>query len=175
MAEEEQVETEEAKGPSLISKLVPIAITVLVPVILALVVTKIFFLPILAGEVEVEDTAAFDPIDPAEVTLRFEMPHATVLTESDDRSRYVLMYTVILVCSTEATFLLITEEEDRFMGMVSTIHRNRTKKLLDDPQFQDHLMSQTQEELNILLRRLRPEEKHEIREVTYLQFSVMGM
>ena len=174
MADDAQVEDGSEAKPSLIGKLVPIAITVLVPIILALVVLKLFLLPMLVDNMDGGESTLV-PIDPMERTMRLAMPFASVITNPDDTSRPLLQYTPILVCSSPETVELLTAEEDRVMGIVSALHRNRTMTLLDSPAFQDSLAAQTQDELNTLLRRLRPEEEHQVRDVTYLEFNVIGV
>jgi flagellar basal body-associated protein FliL len=173
---EEQVEATGKQGSSLIWKLAMLAMAVLLPIVLGLVVFRIFLLPALGGAgMGTAEPVVIDPIPLDEVTLRFQMSEESVHTEGEGNSRPVLMYTVVLMCSGQLTADLITSQEDRVLSTIFAIHRNRTRTELSDPAFQDYLAAQVRDELNILLKRLRPDEEHEVRQVSYLKFVILDL
>ena len=173
MADEENAGKEGSS--SLVGKLVMTGVVVLVPSILALVAFKMVLVPMLGEAVKEDDGPPIDVIDPNERTMRFKLPEETVLTERDSGGSQMLIYSVDIACDSQATLDLIVREQNRFETLLSTLHRNRTEAELKDPVFQESLLDQAKQKMNVLLKRLAPEEEHMVTNVQHHQFAVLPL
>lgn len=105
-----------------------------------------------------------------------EAQAAAVAVEPNEKTS-VLTYSVSIICENAETKALVEKNQQLFVAMFSDLHRNKTKKDLDDPEFQQNLLKQALEEGNSLLRRLQSKPNPEIKifQVLYLKYAVFTM
>jgi flagellar basal body-associated protein FliL len=109
------------------------------------------------------------------VTLELPEERVTVLVDDPDAAAPILNYQVSMVCANQETKDLISARLDWFKSMVNKLHRNRTRKELNDPQVQEGLLKQARLEANKLLKKFSNDPKLEVLEVLYLKFAVFDI
>jgi flagellar basal body-associated protein FliL len=105
-----------------------------------------------------------------------EAQAAAVAVEPNEKTS-VLTYSVSIICENAETKETVEKNKQLFVAMLSDLHRNKTKKDLEDPEFQKSLLKQALEEGNSLLRRLQKEPNPEIKifQMLYLKYAVFTM
>lgn len=173
MADDNKAEAEVAK-PSLLSKLIPIIIVVLVAAILAMVFWQFVVRPRITPQEAVPEVAE-DSI-PAEAMI-YEMAEAqsTVLVDSPDQAAPLLIYQLALVCKDQMTYSLVEARKAFFSARLTELFRNRTRSELNDPYVQESIRKQAMQKANAEIRKFSPGGSEEILEVLYLKFAIFDL
>ncbi|NJL73305.1 MAG: hypothetical protein HC888_18100 [Candidatus Competibacteraceae bacterium] len=173
MAEDNKAEAEAPK-PSMLSKLIPVVIVVLVSAVLALVLFNFVVRPRL-GPGAVEPEVPADTI-PAEAMI-YEMAEAqaTVMVDSPDQAAPLLIYQLALVCKDQMTYTLIETRKAFFSARLTELFRNRTRSELNDPYVQESIRKQAMQKANAEIRKFSPGGSEEVLEVLYLKFAIFDL
>jgi flagellar basal body-associated protein FliL len=173
MAEDNKADAEAPK-PSMLSKLIPILIVVLVSAVLALVLFNFVLRPRL-GTQEAAPELPSDSI-PAE-TMLYEMAEAqaTVMVDSPDQAAPLLIYQLALVCKDQMTYTLVETRKAFFSARLTELFRNRTRSELNDPYVQESIRKQATQKANAEIRKFSPAGTEEILEVLYLKFTIFDL
>lgn len=174
MAEEKKAEAEAPKS-SLISKLIPLVIIVLVAAILALVLFSFVVRPRLGGTEEAKPETPMDTIPAEAVTYEMPEAQATVMVDSPDQPAPLLIYQLALVCKDQMTYDLIEQRKPFFSARLSDLFRNRTKGELNDPYVQESIRKQAMQKANTEIRKFSPAGTEEVLEVLYLKFAIFDL
>ncbi len=171
MADEEKQEQEGKAGSPLRSTLIVVTGIVLVSAILAVVLYKFVLSGMLAGPAEAEPKDPIDIIPQAATPIELESMQAAVLTDDPEAPVPILIFQVVLFCSTPETTDLIESRKSWFTTMVAELHRNRTLTEVNDRYTQDAILKQVTQKANDLLKRFGAPEEYYVLESKYKQFS----
>jgi len=177
---EDQDQAPEAGGKKTSRSLFPLIVAAIVLVAAAtggLLTYKLVVAPMFAEGAEQPPGESTDIIPPSAVAYDFPEAQAAVLAEDPNAPNSVLMYAVSFICANPETQMLVEKNRQWFVSKLAELHRNRTKKELNDPQVQKEIARMALQEANSLLRRLQQEPDPEIRviEVLHLKFSVFDL
>jgi len=109
----------------------------------------------------------------------FDLPEAqaAVVQVEPNEKASILTYTMSIICENLETKHIVEKNKQWFIAMLADLHRGKTRKDLEDPEFQKAIIKQAMEEGNSLLRRLQKEPNPEIAiyKFLYLKFAVFTL
>ncbi len=197
MADAKKAEEKEAPAPkqssSLVKYILLAAVMVLVPAGIAVALVLFVVQPRLAAPAEKAKPAETmeDEAFPAEAfTVDFDEAQANVMTENPNGPSPILTYAVSMVMTGgkagegggghgggggDARVKLIKDKQSFFTALLGKLHRNRTRKELNDPQVQESILKQAKQEANVILKKLYPEQNIQVIEVMYTKYAIFDL
>jgi len=171
MADEKNPEEGRKGLPPIVRTLLVVVGIVLVSAILALCVYQFALKGMLAGPGEEVPDDPVDLIPETATALELDSMQAAVMTDDPDAPGPILMYQVVLFCSTPEAEALVNNRKSWFETMVAELHRNRTVTEVNDRYTQEAILKQITQKANELLKRLGAPEEYKVLESKYKQFS----
>ncbi len=197
MADAKKTEEKEAPAPkqssSLVKYILLAAVMVLVPAGIAVALVLFVVQPRLAAPAEKTKHAETmeEEAFPAEAfTVDFDEAQANVMTENPNAPAPILTFAVSMVMTGgkagesggghgggggDARVKLIKDKQSFFTALLGKLHRNRTRKELNDPQVQESILKQAKQEANVILKKLYPEQNIQVIEVMYTKYAIFDL
>lgn len=176
MADEERAPEPAPETPGSRGKLIVIGIVAIVALGAGLGISMFIVLPMLRGD-QPEENELDDAIPVSAVPFDFPEAQATVLPDGPEMPAPVLLYTVSMMCANEKTRLLIENNQQWFVAMLSELHSDKARAEMTSPPMKKGLLRQAMKEANTLLRRLqeKPDPDIHVIEVLYLKCAIFDL
>lgn len=196
MADTKKTEEKETPAPqkssSLVKYIILATVMVLVPAGIAVALVLFVVQPRLAAPPETpQHQEHAGEAFPAEAfTVDFDEAQANVMTDNPNAPAPLLTYAVSIVMTggeagggggghggggEDARVKLIKGKQSFFTAMLGKLHRNRTRKELNDPQVQESILKQAKQEANVILKKLFHEEDFQVIEVMYTKYAIFDL
>ncbi len=172
--EDKKEEAEEGKKNGLsplIKKLLVGGIFLLLPAILGILAFKLVISPLLAPP-GVEDDQAVNMFPAGTASVDIEDIKVSV-AGMDPSKPFLLMFSVTLLCDSEATAQMLMDKTSLFKAKINELHRGRTMSEVNDVAQQGSLMTQMEIESNKLLKNLGADKSQRVLQAEYTDWMTV--